>query len=417
MGQTMSEKIFSAKLGRKVSAGEYVTAKIDLAMVHEALSTSGEVLVKAGIDRVWDAEKVVVILDHYIPAPSEQMAVVHDQVRKLVERFKIARFHDGRDGICHQVMIESGYLRPGDLVVGADSHTCTYGALGVASTGIGRTEMSYVLATGELWFKVPTTVRVVMKGSLPPRVYVKDVSLAIAGRLGTEFAQYRAIEFAGELAKNLSISSRVVLSNMSVEFGAKFGLFEADDKTLSYLKSTGVEGAERLSADPDALYEQEHVIDAADLEPLLAAPHSVDHVSPVREAKGRPIQQAMLGSCTNGRIEDIRAAAEILRGKKAAPSVRLLVYPASRKVLNESLHDGSMQTLLDAGAILCAPSCGPCFGGYGGVLAPGETCISSTNRNFQGRMGSPEANVYLASPATVAASAWKGAIWDPREVD
>jgi 3-isopropylmalate/(R)-2-methylmalate dehydratase large subunit len=416
MGQTMAEKIFSAKAGRKVSAGEYITAPVDRVMGHEAFSSSAARLVSAGIERLWDPSKVVIILDHFVPASNERMATIHAQIRKFIKTFGIRHFLGEREGICHQVMVESGYVRPGDLIVGTDSHTCTYGALGAAATGIGRAEMAYVLATGELWFLVPPTIRITLTGTLPDRVYAKDVSLAIAGKLGTEFAQYRSIEFSGNLAAEFSMDSRMVLSNMSIELGAKFGFFAADRKTVSYLKSIGVKGVEELGPDGDAAYEREYSIDVSALEPLVAFPHSVGNVYPVREAAGKPIDQALLGSCTNGRIEDLRAAAEVLRGRKVAPSVRLLIYPASRKILQQAMNEGLIQVLVEAGGILCPPSCGACFGDHGGILAPGESCIASTNRNFQGRMGSPEAGVYLASPATVVASAWKGSICDPREV-
>jgi 3-isopropylmalate/(R)-2-methylmalate dehydratase large subunit len=412
----MAEKIFSSKVGKKVYAGEYLTAPVDRLMGHEAFSTAASRLVAAGIDRIWDPDKVVIILDHFLPSANERMATIHTQIRKMVKQFGIRQFFGEREGICHQVMVEKGFVRPGELIVGSDSHTCTYGAFGCAAAGIGRVEVAYVLAVGELWFRVPATVKVVLAGEMPPGVYAKDLSLAIAMQLGSQFAQYRSIEYAGELAGDLSMASRMVLSNMSVEFGAKFGLFIADKKCVAYLKSVGVEDAKEFGPDEDAVYEEEYRVDAGRLEPLVAFPHAVDNVHPVGEAAGIPIHQALLGSCTNGRIEDLRAAANILRGRQVASSVRLLIYPASRQVLIQALEEGIIQTLVQAGAILCPPSCGPCFGDHGGVLAPGENCIASINRNFQGRMGSPEANVYLASPATVAASAWKGVIWDPREV-
>lgn len=416
MGQTMAEKVFSRKVGKKVYAGEYVTAPVDRVMAHEAFSTASGRLVAAGIDRIAEPDKVVIILDHFLPSANERMATIHTQIRKMVQQFGIRHFLGEREGICHQVMVEKGFVRPGDLIVGSDSHTCTYGAFGCAAAGIGRVEVAYVLAAGDLWFRVPSTVKVVLSGELPPGVYAKDLSLAIAMQFGSQFAQYRSIEFTGALAVALSLASRMVLSNMAIEFGAKFGLFAADEKCVAYLKSIGVDDAREFGPDADAVYEEEYRIDAGTLEPLVAFPHAVDNVHPVGEAAGIPVHQALLGSCTNGRIEDLRAAADILRGRQVASSVRLLVYPASREVLIQALEEGLIQTLVEAGAILCPPACGPCFGDHGGILAPGENCIASINRNFQGRMGSPEANVYLASPATVAASAWKGVICDPREV-
>ena len=416
MGQTMAEKVFSRKVGRPVNVGEYITTSPDRVMSHDFFVLASPKFDSFKIDRLWDPERVIIILDHYIPAPNEKKAEDHRIVREMVRRFGITHFHGERDGICHQVMIENGYVRPGDLILGTDSHTCTYGALGAAATGIGMSEMVYVLATGELWFQVPPTIRLRLTGKLPDKVFAKDVSLAIAGRFGTEFAQYRAIEFLGELAAAFSIESRLVLSNMSVEFGAKFGFFEVDEKALRYLKSVGIEGEGPFGPDENALYENDFELDVTNLDPLVAVPHSVEDIKPVQEIAGEPIHQALLGCCTNGRLEDLRAAAEFLKGKQVAPSVRLLIYPASRKILRQAIEEGLIQTLIDAGGILCPPSCGPCFGDHGGILAPGESCISSTNRNFKGRMGSSEAKVYLASPLTVAASAWKGAIMDPREV-
>ncbi len=416
MGQTMVEKIFSEKLGRRVRAGEFVTVRVDRVMSHDFFLPSAKKLIDKGIDRIWDPERAVIILDHFIPAPNEKMASVHAEIREIAKKFGISRFYEQGHGICHQLMVEEGYARPKDLIVGTDSHTCTAGAMAAAAAGIGNSEMAYVLATGELWYQVPASVRLELSGSLPETVSAKDVALAIAGKFGTDFAEYRSIEFVGKAADEFSVASRMVLSNMSVEFGAKFGMFPADMKTIDHLKSIGIVGIAPFAADEDAQYEARHELDVAGLEPLVAAPHDVGNVRPVRELAGVPIQQAFLGSCTNGRLEDLRAAARILDGRKVANSVRFLVYPASRKVLRQAIAEGIVQTLVDAGALICPPACGACFGGGGGILAPGETCISTTNRNFKGRMGSPESRIYLASPATVAASAWQGRIQDPREV-
>ena len=416
MGLTMAEKTFSKNAGRTVTAGEFVVLPVDRAMCHEGFLMSGSKLAGHGIKRVWDPERVVVILDHYVPSPNAGMAEGHAQIRRMVEQFGIKHYYGEREGICHQVMVEMGHVAPGDLIVGTDSHTGTYGALGAAATGIGTSEMAYVLASGELWFQTPQSIRITLSGRLPDRVGAKDVSLALAGEHGTEFAQYRSMEFTGDFSSEMSIASRMVLANMSVEMGAKFGFFEADDKALEYLRSVGVEKATLFGPDPDAEYEREYELDVSGLTPLVAAPHTVGNIRPVVEVAGTPIQQAMLGSCTNGRLEDLRAAAEVIRGRQVSSQVRMYVYPASRRVLSEAMKDGTLQVLVDAGAILCPPSCGPCFGSHGGLLAKGEACIASTNRNFKGRMGSPEAEVYLASPATVAASALSGRITDPREV-
>jgi len=288
--------------------------------------------------------------------------------------------------------------------------------MGAAAAGVGNSEMAYVLATGELWYQVPGTIRLELTGTLAPFASAKDIALAVAGRLGTDFAEYKSIEFVGKAAEMLSISSRMVLSNMSVELGAKFGLFPVDGKTIDYLGSIGIDHISPFAADADATYEAEYRLDVSDLEPMAAAPHAVGNVRPIKDLAGVPINQAFLGSCTNGRLEDLRAAAQILEGKKVAPSVRLLVYPASGRVLREAMAEGVAQVLAAAGAVICPPSCGACFGGGGGILAPGETCVSTTNRNFKGRMGSPDSSIYLASPASVAASALKGALCDPRRV-
>jgi 3-isopropylmalate/(R)-2-methylmalate dehydratase large subunit len=414
VGQTIAEKIFSTKLGRRVCAGAYVTAAVDRAMLHEAFALSWRQLKASGRERVWDREKVVVVLDHWVPANTERAASAQRSIREAVAALGLPHYYGESQGIGHQVMMEKGHVRPGDLIVGADSHTCTYGALGAAGTGIGTTEMAYVLARGELWFRVPETIAFVLRGRLAPRVMSKDVLLFIAGQYGTDVAQYKSVEFLGDGAAALSVESRMTMSNMAVEIGAKFGFFAADDKTLAFLGRRCDRPLMRLGADADARYESVRTVELGALEPQVACPPSVGNVKPVGAVAGRPIHQAVLGSCTNGRYEDLEIAAEILRGRTIAPSTRLLVYPASREVQLRAMKTGVLATLAEAGAILCNPSCGPCFGGHVGLLAPGEACISSTNRNFRGRMGSPDAEIYLASPATVAASALAGSIADPR---
>ena len=385
-------------------------------MCHEGFLSAISKVVDHGIGSVWDPERVVVILDHYVPTPSDRMADAHKQIRELVGRFGISSFHGERDGICHQVMIEGGYVRPGDLIIGADSHTCTYGALGAAGTGVGTSEMAWVLATGEIWFRVPSSIRMRLTGRLPQSVSAKDVGLAIARSYGTAFANYLSIEYSGEAAESLSISSRIVLSNFAVEFGAKFGFFQADAQTLAYLHALGLSDVQPFGSDDGADYEADYQIDVSSLEPLVALPHDLSNVKPVGEVAGFPIQQAFLGSCSNGSTEDLRVAAEILKGKSVVSSVRMLVYPASRAIYRQAIDEGLIQILSDAGCVICPPSCGPCFGSHGGLLGSGESAICSSNRNFKGRMGSANAGVFLASPATVAASALTGVITDPREV-
>jgi 3-isopropylmalate/(R)-2-methylmalate dehydratase large subunit len=416
MGQTIAEKILSQKAGRPVEPGEYIIAPIDCAMLHEGFAVSWIQLMSSGASGVWDPHKVVVLFDHYIPAPTERLAAAQMMIRNAIQATGITHYYGEREGICHQVMIEKGHVRPGALIVGTDSHTCSYGALGAAGTGLGTTEMAYVLARGELWFKVPETIRFVLTGNLPELVASKDIILSIAGTFGTDVAQYKSVEFAGDTAETLSVESRITMSNMAVEIGAKFGFFNADQKTLEYLEGRVDEAPIELAADSDAAYEATHEINVGKLEPQVACPHSVDNVKRVSEVQGKTVHQAVLGSCTNGRYEDLQVAASLLKGRSVSRFTRLYVYPASREVYLKAMETGVLRTLSVAGAIICNPSCGPCFGGYAGLLAPGETCISSTNRNFRGRMGSADAEVYLASPATVAASALKGVITDPREV-
>ncbi|MCP3976421.1 MAG: 3-isopropylmalate dehydratase large subunit [bacterium] len=417
MGMTLAERILARAAGRdRVSAGEFVVAKIDRALLHDIFAARVfDLLVDVGVDDVFDPDRTIVVVDHLVPAPSAGAAALHKTIREHVSRLGITNFYDAGAGICHQLMPEQGHVRPGELIVGTDSHTTTHGALGAGGTGIGSSDMVYALATGRIWMRVPETIRFEFTGDLAPGVTWKDVILYIAGRFGADVAQYKAMEFAGPAVANADMSSRLTVSNMAVELGAKFGLFEADEITDAYLRDHGGEGTEPFGPDPDASYEAVHKIDLSDLTPQVAMPSEVDRVGPVEDIEGLPIHQAFIGSCTNGRIEDLRAAAEVLEGQQVAPGVRLIVSPASRGVLQEAMDTGVLKTLIDAGASVLAPGCGPCFGGHGGLLGPGERCIGTHNRNFIGRMGSAEAEIYLASPATVAASALAGSIADPRE--
>ena len=415
MGTTLAEKILARASGRStVKAGDYVVASIDLAMIHEGMRGVYPILKEAGVKKLWDPEKVVSIIDHWVPAPTVEAAVHHQTVRKAVEEYGIRHAYGEKAGICHQVLPEKGHVVPGDLIVGTDSHTVTYGAFGAAATGIGYSEMAYVLATGKLWFRVPETLRFQMDGALPKGVMSKDLLLYIAGRYSAEVAQYKAIEFTGSTAREMSVASRMTMSNMSVELGAKFGFFEPDDKVVDFLNGRAKKAYSLIQPDLDAIYESVHRLDASILEPQVAFPHNIDSVKSIYGVERVKIDQAFIGSCTNGRIEDLRVAAQILKGKKVHPQVRLIVVPASWEVYREALWAGILETLVDAGALICNSTCGPCFGGHMGLLAPGERCIASINRNFQGRMGSPESEVYLGSPATVAASAVEGVIADPR---
>jgi len=420
MGMSMAEKVLARASGRReVKPGEYVTAKVDQVMSQEAFAEVYRILKEEGVERLWDPSKIAILLDHYVPAPSVAQAEVHKLIREGVKKFGIEGWHDMKAGICHQIMGEKGHIIPGKLILGTDSHSTTYGAFGAAGTGIGVSEMAYVLALGELWMRVPATIKIVIQGALPEKVMSKDIILYIAGKYTTEVAQYKAVEFQGPTVERMSMASRMTMANMGVELGAKFAFFEADQKTLDYLLPYVREEAKKrvgiFKADPDAYYERGYEIDVSRLDPQVAFPHDVGNVRPISEVGEVKVNQAFLGSCTNGRFEDLEMAAAILRGKKVHPETRLIVFPASWEIYLEALREGILETLIEAGAVVCNPGCGPCLGGHMGLLASGERCIASSNRNFKGRMGSPEAEVYLGSPATVAASAIAGRIVDPRQ--
>lgn len=418
MGMTMAEKVLARASGRaSLGAGEYVTARADRVMAHEAFTLCALQLVKLGVRRLFDPERVIVLLDHYFPAPDVRMAQGHGIARDLAKRFGVRHFL-GHPGICHQVLTERGLVRPGELVFGTDSHSTTYGALGAAGNGIGLTEMVYVLATGELWLRVPPTIRFELEGALGPGVMSKDVALHLAGAFGTDVATYRSVEYAGAAAGRMSIASRMTMANMGVELGAKFAFFAADEATRAYLRAQGQDEVPLFGPDADASVEATHRVDVAAIEPQIACPHNPGHVKPVSQLEGVHgvrVQQAFLGSCTNGRLEDLAVAAEVLRGRRVHPETRLIVTPASQRVALEATREGFAEVLLEAGAHITASGCGACPGGHSGLIGPGEVCLSSTNRNFRGRMGSPEGEVYLGSPASVAAAAVAGRIVDPRE--
>ena len=416
MGMTLAEKILARASGRSsVKPGDYVVADIDLAMAHEGMRGVYPVLKEAGVKKLWDPEKVVNLFDHWAPAPTVEAAKHHQTIRQAIKEYGIRYAYGENAGICHQVLPERGHVVPGDLIVGTDSHTITYGALGAAGTGIGYSEMAYVMATGKLWFRVPETIQFRMEGDLPKGVMSKDILLCIAGQHSAEVAQYKAVEFTGSAARNMSLAGRMTMSNMSVELGAKFAFFEPDQKVADFLKGRVKKSYAMTKADPDASYENIYGVDVSRLEPQVALPSNIDNVKSISQLGKVAIDQAFIGSCTNGRIEDLQIAASILKGRKVDRRVRLLVIPASWEVYREALKSGILETLIDAGAVICNSTCGPCFGGHMGLLAPGERCIASINRNFQGRMGSEEAEVYLGSPATVAASAVEGTIADPRK--
>jgi 3-isopropylmalate/(R)-2-methylmalate dehydratase large subunit len=416
VAKTFAEKVLSRSSGKDSSSGDIVTARIDLAMSHENSALVLKAFQEMGGKDIWDRSKVVMLFDHRVPANTVKAAEGHKAVREFVRASNIPNFYDFRAGVCHQVLPEKGHVLPGMLIVGTDSHTTTYGALGAFSTGIGATEMASVWATGELWLKVPDTLRLVLSGPLPMGTTAKDAVLRVIGDLGSDGADYMCVEFVGQVVDAVSIAGRMVLSNMSVEMGAKAGVCFPDARTDEFLLARGKVSKGKVESDPGATVREVLEFDMSRLGPQVAKPHSVDNVVAVEEAAGIPIDQAFIGSCTNGRLEDLIAAERVLRGKQASQQVRLIVAPASRDVYIEASEEGILASLARSGAVILNPGCGPCLGAHEGLLAPGERCISTTNRNFKGRMGSPEAEVYLASPATVAASALKGEIADPREV-
>ncbi len=412
----MTEKILGRASNQEVSPGDIIDATVDLAMSHENTAAISKKFKKIGVPTVWNPEKIVIPIDHCVPAASEDYAKNHKLIREFVEEQKITNFYDIKAGVCHQVLPEKGHVRPGMLIVGSDSHTPTYGAFGAFSAGIGRTEMAAVYATGSIWLRVPESFKLIVEGELPEKVSAKDVILTIIGELRADGCNYKAVEFCGSTVENMSIGERMVLCNMSAEMGAKAGMVAFDDTTRAYLDQRTDGEYTILNSDEGCTYEKTFLFDVSDLEPQLSCPHTVDNVRPVHEKEGTKIDQAVLGTCTNGRVEDLREASHILKGKKVADTVRLLVIPASTEVYKEALQEGIIYDLVEAGAVMCNPNCGPCLGAHQGALAPGEVCISSSNRNFRGRMGCKEAGIYLASPATVAASAVTGEITDPRGV-
>lgn len=417
----ITEKILAKASGKKsVHPGEIVDADVDVVMIHDLTGPLAvEAFKKIGIQKVWDNQKAVVILDHQVPAESVKAAELHKTMRQFAKDQNLRIYDVGRGGICHQVMPEKGHVVPGTVIVGADSHTCTYGAFGAFATGIGSTEAAAVLATGTIWLKVPKAVKINVKGEFQKFVTPKDLILAIIGRLSVDGAIYESAEFTGPTIKAMSIAGRMTLCNMAVEMGAKNGIIEPDETTRSFLQGRvkSLPDFEALKSDKDAVYERTVEFDVSKMEPQVACPSSVDNIRPISEAGETPIDQAFIGSCTNGRLEDLRLAAQVLKGKHVKDGVRALVIPASQEVYKQALNEGLLEVFTDAGAIVCGSACGPCLGGHIGLLAAGETCVSSSNRNFIGRMGSTQANVFLASPATVAASAVTGKITDPRKIE
>lgn len=414
MGQTIIEKIIAHNIGREsVKPGEIVTVNVDRVMLDDIMMPFiVNKFNEMGFKKVWDPDKVVMIYDHLVPA-SQQDDVRHYKVGDaFAEKYGMKHVHRS-DGICHQLMTEAGYVKPGDVVFGTDSHTTTYGCVGAFSTGIGYTEMAGILGTGTLWVKVPETIRVEINGTLPENVMSKDVILRIIGDLGADGATYRALEFSGSAVENMTVASRMTMANMAIEAGAKCATFTPDEKTAEYCEIELNDFQKNLKGDADAVYLKTLKYQAEDFVPVMACPSQVDKIRNVTEVEGTVIDQVFLGSCTNGRLEDLRSAAEVLDGKKVAPFVKMIVTPASRKVYEEALREGILEKLIEAGAIVTHPGCGLCCGRTGGILSDGERVVATNNRNFLGRMGTSKVEIYLASPKTAAACAIAGKIVNP----
>jgi 3-isopropylmalate/(R)-2-methylmalate dehydratase large subunit len=416
VGKTLAEKILTAKSAGDAGAGDIVISRVDLVFVQD---TTGPLTVRqfqsGKFQKLANPQKTVLFFDHAAPSPNRQLSNDHQLLRQFAESMGCLKYDVG-SGVCHQIVAEA-LAKPGDVVVGSDSHTVTAGALAAFATGMGSTDVAVIFALGKTWLRVPESLKINVTGKFKASVSAKDLVLYLIGSIGADGATYKALEFGGEGLPNLTMSDRFTVANMAVEAGAKVGLFPSDKITEAYLKAQGrPNDFQPLSPDKDAKYEKTIEIDLGSIEPMVAKPHQVDNVAKAKELKGTKIQQVFIGTCTNGRLEDLAVAASILKGKKRHPDTRLIVAPASSKVLLEAIAAGYIKTLLEAGAVILPPGCGACLGLHQGVLADGESCLSTANRNFKGRMGNPEAFIYLGSPATAAASAIKGEITDPREV-
>ncbi len=414
MAKTIAEKILSRHSGKDLKAGDYAICKVDFCLGQDG--TSGliiDALGKLKTEKLKAASKFCMVIDHSAPSPNIGVSTIHKKMRNFAKSNSL-KLYDIGCGVCHQVVLESGNVLPGYLVPGADSHTCTYGALGALSTGFGSTDLAITLASGENWFKVPQTLKVVVNGKLKKGVYSKDLILYIIGDLTADGATYEAVEFYGAGIRALSMDERFTISNMAVEMGAKCGIIPPDEKTLKWLKLWTKKKIEPVYADKDAVYSAVKYYDASKISPQVAMPHQVDNVTSITKLKGRHIDQAFIGTCTNGRFNDLKIAASILKGKKAHPDVRLIIAPASKGVFLKAMKAGIIEALVSAGANVVTPGCGPCVGTHNGVPSDKEVVLSTANRNFKGRMGNPNAFIYLASPATAAASAIKGVMTDPR---
>lgn len=420
MGMTMTQKILAAHAGLDaVKAGDLIEAKLDIVLGNDVTTpVAVDVFDKAGFTRVFDKDKIAIVLDHYTPCKDIKSAELCKTAREFAKRFDITHFYDvGAVGIEHALLPEKGIVGPGDCIIGADSHTCTYGALGAFSTGVGSTDMAAGMATGENWFKVPSAIKVTLTGMLQPYVSGKDVILHLIGTIGVDGALYKSLEFVGEGVAELTMDDRFAIANMAIEAGAKNGIFPVDEQTMAYVKDRFTRPVRVFEADADAEYEREVVIDLNTLKPTVALPHLPSNTKTVDEVKGMPIDQVVIGSCTNGRIGDLRAAAAILKGKKVAKGVRCIVIPATEDIYMQSIKEGLTEIFITAGCAVSTPTCGPCLGGHMGCMAAGERAVATTNRNFVGRMGHVKSEVILASPAVAAASAVMGAVASPLDLE
>jgi homoaconitate hydratase family protein len=416
LGMTIAEKILTAKSGKDAVPGEIVEAYPDLVMSHTATWRSASVMDRIGATKLYDPNRLAIVLDHISPAKTEKYASDQQVSRNFAHKNGVTKFYDVDAGIAHLVLMEAGHVVPGDLIVGTDSHCTIYGSLGALGTGIGYTEVTSVWITGKLWLKVPQSIRIILKAEFPAGVFAKDLMLYLIGKLGADGCNYKSVEFYGDAATSLSVSERMTMTNLAMEMGVKCAFFPPDEKTAEYLKGR-LEDPSRyrpVLADVDAVYEQDIPVDLSRLEPMVACPHEVENTKPIGEVVGTHIDQVFLGSCANAKYEDLVVAAGILKGRHIHPGLRMIITPGSKKIMLEAMNSGVLQTLMESGGLVTNPGCGACAGD-GGTLADGEVCLSTANRNFIGRMGSSKSQIYLSSPATLAASAIHGVISDPRE--
>lgn len=419
MGMTLTQKILAAHAGLpEVKAGQLINAKLDIVLGNDITTPVAiNEFERAGFDRVFDKEHIAIVLDHFVPNKDIKSATQSKQCREFANKYDILNFYDvGQMGIEHALLPEKGIVTAGDCVIGADSHTCTYGGLGAFATGLGSTDVAAGMALGRLWFKVPPTIRVEFEGKMPKWLRGKDLILRLIGDIGVDGALYKALEFGGETLSELDVEARLCISNMAIEAGGKCGLFPSDEKTLAYCRDHNSPDAKLIAPDAGATYERIVRIDVSNMEPQVSCPHLPENTKPVSEVKDVTVNQVVIGSCTNGRISDMRDAAEVLKGRKVAKGVRCIVLPATPTIWRQAMKEGLFDIFTDAGCIVGPPTCGPCLGGHMGILGDGERCIATTNRNFRGRMGSLEAEVYLASPCTAAASAVTGVITSPEKL-